>query len=92
MSELALVAFAAAGDAHAAPNDARTGRFVAFAAAFDEAACRLDLEQRNLRWLARSDPAFPPLLASIHDPPPGLFLRGAASLPALPQPNAPAPN
>jgi DNA processing protein len=30
-------------------------------------------------WLlARSDPAFPPLLAAIHDPPPGLFLRGAA--------------
>jgi DNA processing protein len=30
------------------------------------------------RWLARSDPAFPPLLAAIHDPPSGLFLRGSA--------------
>ena len=26
--------------------------------------------------LARSDPAFPPTLGAIHDPPPGLFLRG----------------
>jgi DNA processing protein len=32
--------------------------------------------------LVRSDPVFPPLLAAIHDPPTGLFLRGAAD-PAL---------
>ena len=30
------------------------------------------------RWLARSNAAFPPLLAAIHDPPSGLFLRGSA--------------
>ena len=32
----------------------------------------------GFRFLARSDPGFPPLLRAIHDPPPGLFLRGDA--------------
>ena len=34
------------------------------------------------RCIRRRDPAFPPLLAAIHDPPPQLFLRGSAA-PAL---------
>ena len=76
MSELALVAFAAARDSHAAPREAQTRAFASFAAGFDERAYRGELARRGLRWLARSDRAFPPLLASIHDPPPGLFLRG----------------
>jgi DNA processing protein len=79
VSELALAAFAAARDAHAVDRDTRTRQFAAFAASFDEEAYRRDLEQRGLKWLARSDPAFPQLLASIHDPPPGLFLRGLGS-------------
>jgi DNA processing protein len=32
----------------------------------------------EIRRLRRRDAAFPPLLAAIHDPPPQLFLRGAA--------------
>jgi DNA processing protein len=76
VKELALAAFAAARDAHAVDGDIRSRDFVAFAASFDERAYRRELEQAGVRWLARSDPAFPPLLASIHDPPPGLFLRG----------------
>ena len=31
-----------------------------------------------MHWIARSAPEFPPLLHAIHDPPPGLFVRGAA--------------
>ena len=79
MTELALAAFAAARDAHAAPRDAGTRAFSAFAASFDEAAFRRELVEGGLRWLGRSEPAFPPLLASIHDPPPGLFLRGSGT-------------
>jgi DNA processing protein len=86
VSELALVAFAAARDAHAVDRDTRTRQFAAFVAAFDATAYRRDLERRGLRWVARSDPGFPQRLASIHDPPPGLFLRGAGSPELLARP------
>jgi DNA processing protein len=39
-----------------------------------------------VRFLARSDALFPPLLRSIHDPPPGLFLRGGADVEVLARP------
>ena len=83
MRGLALAAFAAARDAHAAAGDERTREFSAFAASFDETAYLQGLVAGGFRWLARSDPAFPPLLASIHDPPPGLFLRGSRSIELL---------
>ena len=86
MNELALAVFAARRDAHATDADARRRDFAAFAAAFDGAAYVRDLEPRGFRWLARSDPAFPPRLAAIHDPPPGLFLRGVAEPQLLAQP------
>jgi DNA processing protein len=38
------------------------------------------------RYIARSDPAFPPLLAAIHDPPGGLYLRGLADAGLLARP------
>ena len=69
MTELAHAVFAAARDAHPVDHDTRSRHFAAFKASFDEAAYRRDLERRGLRWLARSDPAFPPRLRSIHDPP-----------------------
>jgi DNA processing protein len=78
VSELALAAFAAARDAHAVERDSRTRQFAAFERAFDEPAYRAGLARAGVRWLGRSDPDFPSLLASIHDPPPGLFLRGDA--------------
>jgi DNA processing protein len=80
MSELALAVFAAARDAHAVDRDTRTRQFAAFATSFDERAYLHGLERAGVRWVARSDAAFPALLASIHDPPPGLFLRGAGSV------------
>ena len=85
MNELALAAFAAANDLHASVRETRTRRFARFEAAFDRAAYLADLATRGFRWVGRSAPGFPPLLAAIHDPPPGLFLRGDAGLELLDQ-------
>ena len=79
MKELALAVFAAVHDAHATDGETRSARFARFAAAFDTRAYLQELERQGLRWLARSGPGFPERLAAIHDPPPGIFLRGGAS-------------
>jgi DNA processing protein len=86
VSDLAVAAFAAASDAHLL-DAPRTRRFELFVRAFDEEAFRRDLDARGLRWVARSDGAFPSLLRSIHDPPPGLFVRGDCDLELLEQPS-----
>ncbi len=78
MSELAQAMYAAARDAHASERDRRSRGFASFAASFDDAAELRRLAAEGYRWLGRSEPAFPPRLGSIHDPPPGLFLRGDA--------------
>jgi DNA processing protein len=75
MSELALAAFAAERGAHP-PAEARSARFASFARAFDSRTYLAGLERSGLRWLSRSDPGFPPLLRTMHDAPPGLFVRG----------------
>jgi len=75
MSELACAAFAAATGSHLV-DEPRSARYAAFRRGFDEQAFRADLARRAIRWLGRSDAEFPPLLRAIHDPPPGLFLRG----------------
>jgi DNA processing protein len=85
VSELALAAFAAERGAHP-PAEERTTRFAAFARTFDAAAYIAALERRGIRWLPRSDPDFPPLARAIHDPPPGLFLRGRAEAALLSRP------
>lgn len=85
MSELCVAAFAAETGVHLleAPRDAR---FRAFAAGFDDAAYVGRLESSGLRWLSRSDPRFPARLARIHDPPPGLFIRGTGDPSLLDRP------
>jgi DNA processing protein len=85
MTELALAAFAAEADAHVVSRP-RSGRFARFAAGFDEREYRRELERRGLRFLARSDAGFPPLLRAIHDPPAGLFIRGTADVELLSRP------
>ena len=77
MSDLALASFATATGTHVV-REPRSARFASFRAAFDERAERERLRSAGLRFLGRSDGAFPPLLRAIHDPPPGLFLRGGA--------------
>jgi DNA processing protein len=78
MNELALAAFAAEHDCHAADRETRSQRFERFEASFDAHLYLTALGAHGLRWLARSDQAFPQQLLAIHDPPPGLFLRGTA--------------
>ncbi len=85
MSELALASFAAATDAHVVQTP-RTVRFARFRETFDEPAERERLRAAGLRFVGRSEAGFPPLLDAIHDPPPGLFLRGAADPELLTRP------
>jgi DNA processing protein len=85
MSELALAAFAAETGGHLV-TEPRDARFRRFRDSFDEPAYRERLAVRGLRWLARSDRAFPAALSSIFDPPPGLFLRGEGPLELLDRP------
>ena len=82
MSELALAVFAAQTGSHLV-HEPRSSRFARFAATFDEQVYRRDLAKRGLRWVSRSDRAFPRRLRAIHDPPPGLFVRGDADLSLL---------
>jgi DNA processing protein len=58
-------------------EEPRERRFERFRRAFDSERYLADLAARGLRFLSRSSADFPPLLRELHDPPPGLFLRGA---------------
>jgi DNA processing protein len=60
--------------------------FARFRRSFDARAFEASLCARGVRFVARSSPEFPPLLRAIHDPPVGLFVRGAAPLALLGQP------
>ena len=82
MNELATAVFAGESGAHLLEAP-RSARFAAFRSSFDPAAYVRALTEQGFRWLARSDPAFPPRLRSIHDPPPGLFVRGDADVELL---------
>ena len=85
MSDLELASFAAATDAHVV-QEPRTVRFARYSETFDEPAERERLRAAGFRFLGRSETGFPPLLNAIHDPPPGLFLRGAAEPELLARP------
>jgi DNA processing protein len=71
-------------------SDTRSGvrdaEFAAYVRAFDTARYLRALRRRGLRWLDATDASFPRLLAAIHDPPPGLFLRGNAPQEILARP------
>lgn len=85
MNELALASFAAASDMHLV-GEPRSARFAAFKDRFDARAELARLAELGFRFLPRSDPGFPPLLRAIHDPPPGLFVRGEQETPLLARP------
>jgi DNA processing protein len=80
--ELALAAFASERGVYLVrePNDRA---YAAFKRSFDEAGCLEGLRAAGVRWLPRSHGDFPPLLRAIHDPPAGLFVRGAAEVELL---------
>jgi DNA processing protein len=86
LTDLALAAFAASTDQHLV-DVPRSKRFAAFRRTFDEPAYRARLGDSGLRFVGRSEPAFPRLLAAIHDPPAGLFLRGGADAELLHAPS-----
>ena len=85
MNELALATFAAVSDAHLV-GEPRSARFASFKARFDNRTELERLRGLGLSFLGRSAAGFPPLLRAIHDPPPGLFLRGAGEPDLLSRP------
>jgi DNA processing protein len=85
MSELAVAMFAASTDSHLL-DEPRSARFARFRAGFDERDLLAELGRQGIRWVARRDREFPVRLRSIHDPPAGLFIRGAARLDLLDSP------
>ncbi|MGB2953564.1 MAG: DNA-processing protein DprA [Gaiellaceae bacterium] len=78
MSELALAAFAADTGTHVVSEPAGR-RFATFRRRFDARAYLDELAARGVDWIARTDERYPPLLRALHDPPPGLFVRGSGS-------------
>jgi DNA processing protein len=85
MSELALAVFASETGTHLVKAP-RGERWRTFERRFEERAYHERLSADGYRFLRRSSPAFPPLLRAIHDPPPGLFLRGVAKPELLARP------
>jgi DNA processing protein len=85
MKELTLAAFAAETGSHLV-SEPRSARFARFARGFDGARYVAELERRGFRFVARTEARFPRLLRAIHDPPPGLFLRGEADPSLLSRP------
>ena len=85
MNDLALAAFAAETGTHVVrePKEVRFGRF---RRSFDGESFRASFESRGFRFVGRSEPSFPRPLLELHDPPPGLFIRGSASVELLSQP------
>ena len=77
MSNLALAVFAAQTDSHLV-EEPRERAFERFRRSFDDAAYRARLASHGLRFVERADGSYPALLRELHDPPAGLFLRGAA--------------
>jgi len=75
MNELALAVFASETGSHLLrPPPGR--RYAEHVRSFDSAAYERRLESAGLRFVPRG--ALPPLVRAVHDPPVGLFLRGAA--------------
>jgi len=81
VNELALAVFASETGTHLvrAPD---TLRWREHLRRFDAAAYERRLAERGYRYLS----GLPPLLRAIHDPPPGLFVRGAAPAAVLERP------
>jgi DNA processing protein len=85
MSELALAVFASEAGTHLV-RPPRGERWRRFERRFDEREYLETLTAGGHRFLSRSAATFPPLVRAIHDPPPGLFLRGEAETDVLSRP------
>jgi DNA processing protein len=82
VNDLVVAAFAAETGGHVV-EEPRERRFERFRRSFDEVAFRSSLTARGLRFVGRGEAAYPSLLRELHDPPPGLFLRGSGPVELL---------
>jgi DNA processing protein len=82
VTELVIAAYAAETGSHVVARP-RDERFRPFERRFDERDYLRELERAGIRWLARTDAAFPHDLGAIFDPPVGLFLRGSGPVDLL---------
>jgi DNA processing protein len=85
VSELFLSVFASETGTHLI-RPPKGARWAAHMRSFDARAYEQRLADAGFRFLPRSARAFPALLGAVHDPPPGLFLRGAADVELLSRP------
>lgn len=85
MNELALAVFASETGTHAV-RPPSSSAWYAHLRSFDARAYERRLATAGFRFVARSARGYPGRLAAIHDPPPGLFLRGAADASLLARP------
>jgi DNA processing protein len=83
--ELALAVYASETGTHLVRPPAGA-RYAAHVRGFDGGAYERLLAAAGLRFVGRGAAVFPALLRSIHDPPPGLFVRGAADAELLSRP------
>jgi len=72
MGDLALTVYASETGRHLTAPPEKDARWQRFLRAFDARAYEARLAAAGYRFLAD----LPPLLGAIHDPPPGLFVRG----------------
>jgi DNA processing protein len=84
VSDLVLAAFAAETGRHVVAEP-RERRFERFRDAFDEAGFRSGLAGSGVAFSGRSEATYPSLLRELHDPPPGLFVRGSGDVELLAQ-------
>jgi DNA processing protein len=85
MNDLALAVFAAETGSHVV-HEPKVRRFERFRRCFDAEGYRESLGAKGFRFVGRSESAFPHALRELHDPPPGLFLRGSAEPQLLSEP------
>jgi len=85
VNDLALAVFASETGTHLV-RPPSSARWTAHLRAFDAAAYERRLGAQGFRFVARAAPDFPPLLRAVHDPPPGLFVRGTAPTDLLSRP------
>jgi DNA processing protein len=80
VTDLALAVYASQTGTHVLQPPA-TRHWRDHVRTFDEQAYRRELAERGFRFVSRAE--LPPLLAAVHDPPAGLFVRGAGDLELL---------
>ncbi len=82
MGDLALAVYASETGRHLTAPPEKDARWQRFLRSFDARAYEARLAAAGYRFLAD----LPPLLAAIHDPPPGLFVRGDSERELLTRP------